>query len=92
MILNLYQDLTQINQESNWSQNWAQISSEIRNPNSESKSSDREFNSGNFDIKFVSKFDLDHPKVKLGQIELKSAQKYEIQIWNSKILKIYMVR
>ena len=43
-------------------------------------SSDREFNSRNFDIKFVSKFDLDHPKVKLGQIELKSAQKYEIQI------------
>ena len=44
-------------------------------------SSDREFNSRNFDIKFVSKFDSDHLKSQIEiQIELKSAQKYEIQI------------
>ena len=39
-------------------------------------SSGREFNSRNFDIKFVPKFDSDHPKSQIEvQIELKSAQK-----------------
>ena len=28
--------------------------------------SDREFNSRNFDTKFVPKFDLDHPKSQIG--------------------------
>ena len=28
----------------------------------------------------MSKFDLDHPKVKLGQIELKLTQKFKIQV------------
>ena len=49
---------------------------------------DREFNSRNFDIKFVSKFDSDHLKSQIEiQIELKSAQKFKIHIQNLKFLK-----
>ena len=44
-------------------------------------SSDREFNSRNFDIKFVPKFDSNHPESQIEvKIELKLAQKLKIQI------------
>ena len=51
-------------------------------------SSDRELNSRNFDIKFELKFDSDHLKSHVEvQIELKSAQKFKIQIQNLKFSK-----
>ena len=49
---------------------------------------DRELNPWNFDIKFMPKFDSDHLESQIeAQIELKSAQKFKIQIWILKLSK-----